>query len=106
MVAPACDRIGQPSISRHSFRHTHATLFAEVGESIKTAQSLLGHSDLGTTLNNPRARNPPTRNVAPSNESREFCSQMFSNWRAARKPGKSTDCNVSTYRLVGGPARI
>jgi integrase len=32
-------------------RHTHATLLAEVGESIKTAQALLGHSDLGTTLN-------------------------------------------------------
>jgi len=31
--------------------HTHATLLTEVGESIKTAQSLLGHSDLGTTLN-------------------------------------------------------
>jgi integrase len=26
-------------------------LLADVGESIKTAQSLLGHSDLGTTLN-------------------------------------------------------
>ena len=105
MLAPACDRIGQPSISRHSFRHTHATLFVEVGESIKTAQSLLGHSDLGTTFNNLRARNPPTRNVAPSNESQEFCSRMFSNWRTGRKSGKSTDCNVSTYRLIGGPAR-
>jgi hypothetical protein len=29
----------------------HATLLTEVGESIKTTQSLLGHSDLGTTLN-------------------------------------------------------
>jgi len=51
VLAPACDRIKQPRISWHSFRHTHATLLAEVGESIKTAQSLLGHSDLGTTLN-------------------------------------------------------
>lgn len=50
-LAPACDRIKQPRISWHSFRHTHATLLAEVGESIKTAQSLLGHLDLGTTLN-------------------------------------------------------
>lgn len=50
-LAPACDRIKQPRISWHSFRHTHATLLTEVGESIKTAQSLLGHSDLGTTLN-------------------------------------------------------
>jgi integrase len=50
-LAPACDRIKQPRVSWHSFRHTHATLLADVGESIKTAQSLLGHSDLGTTLN-------------------------------------------------------
>jgi integrase len=46
-----CDRIKLPRVSWHSFRHTHATLLAEVGESIKTAPSLLGHSDLGTTLN-------------------------------------------------------
>jgi len=51
MLAPACDRIKQPRVSWHSFRHTHATLLTEVGESIKTAQALLGHSDLGTTLN-------------------------------------------------------
>ncbi|MDP9338212.1 MAG: tyrosine-type recombinase/integrase, partial [Acidobacteriota bacterium] len=44
-------RIKQPRVSWHSFRHTHATLLAEVGESIKTAQALLGHSDLATTLN-------------------------------------------------------
>ena len=50
-LAPACDRIKQPRVSWHSFRHTHATLLTEFGESIKTAQSLLGHSDLGTTLN-------------------------------------------------------
>ena len=46
-----CDRIKLPRVSWHSFRHTHATLLAEVGESIKTAPSLLGHFDLGTTLN-------------------------------------------------------
>ena len=51
ILAPACDRIKLPRVSWHSFRHTHATLLTEVGESIKTAQSLLGHSDLGTTLN-------------------------------------------------------
>jgi integrase len=50
-LAPACDRIKQPRVSWHSFRHTHATLLTELGESIKTTQSLLGHSDLGTTLN-------------------------------------------------------
>jgi integrase len=50
-LAPACDRIGQPRVSWHSFRHTHATLLTDVGESIKTAQAQLGHSDLATTLN-------------------------------------------------------
>ena len=51
VLAPACDQIKQPRVSWHSFRHTHATQLAEVGESLKTAQSLLGHSDLETTLN-------------------------------------------------------
>jgi integrase len=50
-LAPACDRIKEPRIWWHSFRHTHATLLTEVGESIKTAQAQLGHSDLATTLN-------------------------------------------------------
>jgi integrase len=49
-LAPACDRIKLPRISWHSFRHTHATLLHETGESLKTAQALLGHSDLETTL--------------------------------------------------------
>ena len=50
-LAPACDQIEQPRVSWHSFRHTHATLLGEVGGSLKTAQALLGHSDLETTLN-------------------------------------------------------
>ena len=50
-LAPACDRIRQPRVSWHSFRHTHSTLLTEVGESIKTTQALLGYSDLGATLN-------------------------------------------------------
>ena len=50
-LAPACDRIGQPRVSWHSFRRTHATLLHANGETLKTAQALLGHSDLETTLN-------------------------------------------------------
>jgi integrase len=38
-------------VSWHSFRHGHGTLLGDVGESLKTAQSILGHSDLETTLN-------------------------------------------------------
>ncbi len=49
-LARACDELGLPRVSWHSFRHTHATLLHESGESLKTAQSLLGHSDLETTL--------------------------------------------------------
>jgi integrase len=49
-LAPACDAIELPRISWHSFRHAHATLLHEAGESLKTAQALLGHSDLETTL--------------------------------------------------------
>jgi integrase len=49
-LAPTCDRIKLPRISWHSFRHTHATMLHETGESLKTAQALLGHSDLETTL--------------------------------------------------------
>jgi integrase len=49
-LAPACDRIGQPRISWHSFRHTHQTLLHDNGASLKTSQALLGHSDLETTL--------------------------------------------------------
>jgi integrase len=50
-LRPTCTALGLPLISWHSFRHTHATQLAEVGESLRTAQALLGHSDLETTLN-------------------------------------------------------
>jgi integrase len=50
-LRPACIALELPLVSWHSFRHTHATLLGEVGESLKTAQALLGHSDLETTLN-------------------------------------------------------
>lgn len=49
-LRPTCETLKLPLICWHSFRHTNATLLGEVGESIKTAQSLLGHSDLETTL--------------------------------------------------------
>ena len=44
-------RIRQPRVSWHSFRHTHATLLGDTGGAVKTAQALLGHSDLETMLN-------------------------------------------------------
>lgn len=51
VLRPACEGLGLPPISWHSFRHTHATLLGEVGESLRTAQAILGHSNLETTLN-------------------------------------------------------
>lgn len=51
VLAPTCDRLGLPRVSWHSFRHINATLLGEVGESVKTAQAILGHSHLETTLN-------------------------------------------------------
>jgi integrase len=51
VLAPACDAIQMPRVSWHVFRHSNATLLGEVGESLKTAQAILGHSDLETTLN-------------------------------------------------------
>jgi integrase len=46
-----CEALGLPAITWHSFRHTHTTLLGEVGELLRTAQAILGHSDLATTLN-------------------------------------------------------
>ena len=51
VLQPACSELGLPVVGWHSFRHTHATLLGEVGESLRTAQAILGHSDLKTTLN-------------------------------------------------------
>ncbi len=50
VIYPFCDTLELPRGGWHGFRHTHATLLSDLGESIKTTQALLGHSDLGTTL--------------------------------------------------------
>jgi integrase len=63
-LAPTCDRIGRSRVSWHSFRHTNATLLGEVGESVKTASAILGHSDLETTLNTYMHANPDSQRRA------------------------------------------
>lgn len=50
VLRPTCEALQLPAVNWHSFRHTHATLLGDVA-SLKTAQALLGHRDLETTLN-------------------------------------------------------
>src|SRR5258708_22260313 len=57
-LRPTCKALGLPLITWHSFRHTHAAQLAEVGESHRTAQSLLGHSDIKNNAKCLRAGHP------------------------------------------------
>ncbi len=50
MLIPACDAAEIPRVGWHAFRHSHATFLSMLGESLKTAQAQLGHSNLQTTL--------------------------------------------------------
>jgi integrase len=61
---PACRALDLPVVSWHSFRHTHATLLGESGGSLKTAQALLSHSDVETTLNIHTHAIPDSQRVA------------------------------------------
>jgi len=67
-----------------NLRHTHATLLGEVGESLRTAQAILGHSDLETTLNVYTHAIPESQKRAVEKVAELFvpiCSQVFSGYR-------------------------
>lgn len=64
VLKPACKRAGLPLISWHSFRHTHATLLSDLGESLKTAQAQLGHARLSTTAEIYAHAVPPSQRAA------------------------------------------
>ena len=48
---PVCDKAQIPRFSMHILRHTFATRCIEAGMKPKTLQMLLGHSNIGITMN-------------------------------------------------------
>ncbi len=50
VLKPACKKAGIRHVSWHDLRHAFATWLGSLGESPRTAQALLGHSDIKTTL--------------------------------------------------------
>ena len=46
-----CDRVGIPRFSMHVLRHTFATRCIEAGMKPKTLQKILGHANIGITMN-------------------------------------------------------
>lgn len=51
VLRPTCKSLELPPVSWHSLRHTMATQLGEVGTPARTAQEILGHSDVAMTLN-------------------------------------------------------
>lgn len=88
-LRPACAALELPLVSWHSFRHTHATLLGEVSESLKTAQALLGHSDLETTLNVYTHPIPESQRRAVENVAK----LLFPNVPKSRESSETTEVN-------------
>ena len=51
MLFKLCDKIGIPKFSMHILRHTFATRCIEAGMKPKTLQMILGHANIGITMN-------------------------------------------------------
>ncbi|OTO26700.1 phage integrase [Enterococcus sp. 3C7_DIV0644] len=61
-----------PSITPHGFRHTHASLLLEAGESVKVVQQRLGHENSKVTLD----IYTHITNNAPKKTGQEFADMM------------------------------
>jgi hypothetical protein len=104
-LAPACELIKQPRVTWYSFRHTHATLLAEVGDSIKTAQPQLGHSDLGARVNTCAHVIPDSQRHAVERVAEGLFSDVLKLDDGAKNERFNPQCSQD-LQAVGGPARI
>ncbi|MFE3976586.1 tyrosine-type recombinase/integrase [Peribacillus sp. YIM B13481] len=66
-------------ITPHSFRHTHTSLFIDVGAGIKEIQEILGHSDINTPMIFHKAR-PYTKKLDPKGTLYAFWVSSFSHY--------------------------
>jgi integrase len=84
-LRPTCARLGLPPITWHSFRHTHATLLSDLGESMKTAQAQLGHARLSTTAEIYTHAVPASQRAAVAKLENSIWTQVDPNSTARRR---------------------
>ena len=87
-----------PSISWQSFRHTHATLFINLGESLKTAQAQLGHARLSTIAEIYTHVVPASQRAAVERLERAVSPQLDPSWKDSRSPVVNSSSDVTEVK--------